>query len=289
MGCYLLLFIIGGSATQAAEKALVPEPEVEFSFPLYLGQLANGRELMLFMHFDKKGLAEAQFVPTRLSQGQFVALPPEERASGLAEIVARFPQLENSAWRAEALFWNGTSWQIAPTLAYIREATPEGSVHLPEARTIQVRDLSGESGGFSTGKAIADFAKEPQTDQRIELNAGKLKIWRPNSTGDWQVVWESKPSWQVLQFDFGDADEDGRPELIFSLWKDDGPDDEGQFRSHPFVYGWRRGTIRPVWAGSALVDPIREFALGNFAQSGPANNQLIVLEGHYSDTRTNPA
>jgi hypothetical protein len=172
-------------------------------------------------------------------------------------------------------------------LAYSRDVAPDNQVQLPTEHTIQVRDLSGESGGFSTSKAIEDFAKEPQTDQRIALKAGKLQIWRPDLAGGWQVIWESKPSWQVIQFSFGDADEDGRPELIFTLWKNDGPDDLGQYRSHPFVYGWRRGEIRPVWAGSALVDPIREFALGNFAQAG--SNQLIVLEGRYSDTRTTPA
>jgi ketosteroid isomerase-like protein len=278
-------------ASYAAEPT-VPAPGLDLTFPVYLGSIsANGeRAAVLYFRLDKRGVAEAEFVPVRKNENGFSPLPPEERAAGLAEITAKFPGLADSDWRSEATFWNGQTWQSAPALAYIRDAALDGKINLPTERTLQVRDLSGESGGFSTGRAVTDFSKETQTDERIELSNGKLKIWRPQPDGQWQVVWESKPSWQVMQFTFGDADEDGRPEIMFTLWKNDGQDDKGQDRSHPFVYGWRRDEIRPVWAGSALVDPIREFALGNFTQSesGP-QNQLIVLEGSYKDERAAPA
>ena len=113
-----------------------------------------------------------------------------------------------------------------------------------------------------------------------------MRVWRPGERG-WQLVFNSPPAWRVLQFAFGDADEDGRPELIFSLWKNTGQDDQGQDRSHPFVYGWRRGAFRPVWAGSALADPIREFALADFKGNG--QNELVVLEGNYADHQDAPA
>ncbi len=279
-------------AVSANDEKAAPIPDFDFTLPLYLGKLdADGqRSVILYLHFDNKGVDHAEYVPVKLEQERFVALPPNERATALAEIVARFPQPENSPWRAQTVFWNGTEWQSAPALAYVRDARSDNWINLPIERTIQVRDLSGESGGFATGKAIEDFAAEPQTDERISLSNGKLQIWRPHSNGEWQMLWESKPSWKVMQFGFGDADEDGRPEIIFTLWKNDGPDDQGQYRSHPFVYGWRRDAIRPVWAGSALVDPIREFALSNFAQSGTGpTNQLVVLEGSYDDAREAPA
>jgi hypothetical protein len=242
------------------------------------------------LRVDKLGLAEAQFLPVKLAAGQIEALSPQERANGLALLLKRFPPPANSAWKAEAVFWNGSAWQIAPAVAYFRDSRADGTINLPLERTLQVRDLAGASGGFSTGQEVTDFAKDVQTDQRIELKDGQLKVWRPGQRGEWQVIWESKPGWQVKQFGFGDADEDGRNELIFTLWKSDGPDDKGQLRSHPFVYGWRRAAFRPVWAGSALADPIREFALSNFAQSGNGpTNQLVVLEGSYAEPQDAPA
>ena len=288
----LIAGLSGGFSTPTYAQKSPPDLDFELNLPFYLGQLEPNSSdgIMLYLHFDKQGLAEAQLLPARLAGGRIEPLPAGERANGLAALLKRFPPAENSAWKAEAVFWNGSEWQVAPALAYFRDARADGKINLPPERTLQVRDLAGASGGFSTGKEVTDFAKEAQTDQRIELKNGQLKVWRPNQHGEWQEIWESKPGWQVKQFGFGDADEDGRNELIFSLWKSDGPDDKGQLRSHPFVYGWRRAAFRPVWAGSALADPIREFALSNFAQSGNGpTNQLIVLEGSYSEAQDAPA
>lgn len=288
----LIAGLLGSLSTATYAQKSSPAVDFELNLPLYLGQLEpkSSEGIMLYLQLDKKGLAEAQFLPVRLAEGRIEALPPQERANGLAALSKRFPPAENSAWKAEAVFWNGSAWQVAPALAYFRDVRADGSINLPLERTLQVRDLAGASGGFSTGKEVTDFAKEVQTDQRIELKNGQLKVWRPDPRGEWQVIWESKPGWQVKQFGFGDADEDGRNELIFTLWKSDGPDDKGQSRSHPFVYGWRRAAFRPVWAGSALADPIREFALSNFAQSGSGpTNQLVVLEGSYAETQDAPA
>jgi len=239
----------------------------------------------LYLKLDKRGVASALAVPLKIENDRPRPLKPEEREVGLAKLA----QLATGeAFKAQATFWNGTDWQSGAALAFVRVTTSDGTINLPTSRTIQVKDLNVDLGGYNTGKATTDLASLPQTDQRIELSEGHLRIWRPNPTnGQWQVVWESKPSWTVEQFTFGDADEDGRPEIMFTMWKNDGWDDAGQYRSHPFVYGWRRNAIRPVWAGSALVDPIREFALADFDQDG--RNELIVLEGVYNDARHTPA
>ncbi len=239
----------------------------------------------LYLKLDKRGVASALAVPLKIENDRPRPLKPEEREAALAKLA----QLAiGEAFKSQATFWNGADWQSAPALAFVREATPDGTINLPTSRTIQVRDLNIDLGGYTTGKAVSNLASQPQTNQRIELSEGHLRIWRPNPpNGIWQLVWESKPSWSVEQFTFGDADEDGRPEIMFTLWKNDGWDDASQYRSHPFVYGWRRNAIRPVWAGSALVDPIREFALADFDQDG--RNELVVLEGVYADARHAPA
>ncbi len=148
--------------------------------------------------------------------------------------------------------------------------------------------MTGDQGGYSTGRVIDNFSpnNEQTTAERIELKDGSLSVWRPGSSG-WQLIFKSPPQWRVQQFAFGDADEDGRPELVLSLWKNNGQDDQGLDRSHPFVYGWRRGAFRPVWAGSALADPIREFTLADF--KGDSHHELVVLEGSYADSKDAPA
>src|SRR5689334_449111 len=152
-GALLLVGLLFGFPAARAETN-PPLPDFDFTLPLYLGQLEPGSStgLILYLHFDKQGLAEGQYLPVGLEDDRPVALPPQKRASALAAIIKRFPQAENSPWKAEAVFWNGSEWQSAPALAYIRDAAPDSKIQLPAERAVQVRDLAGESGGFSTGK-----------------------------------------------------------------------------------------------------------------------------------------
>lgn len=256
----------------------------------------------LFVKLDKHGVAETQVIPLKIENNRPRPLQPAERAAGLATLAKLTPS--NSAFTAKATFWNGQSWQDSSALAYVRDADSSSQIVLPESRVIQAEDITGPSPGFATGLSSLLYANAPKVPERIQLENHSLHIWRQDAQNRWQVVWQSPPDWTVMQFTFADADADGRPEIMFSLWKNTGWDDAGTYRSHPFVYGWRNVTntktndqypaIRPVWAGSKLADPFREFALsdfkdGTYSALDGAHNQLAVLQGSYAENRNAPA
>lgn len=256
----------------------------------------------LFVKLDKQGVAEAQVVPLKIVNNRPVPLQPAERADGLANLAKLTPL--NSLFTAKATFWDGQQWQSSAALDYVRDKDATNQIVLPQSRTIQVEDITGPSPGFATGLSSLLYANAPKVPERIQLDNHSLRIWRQDAQNRWQVVWQSPPDWTVMQFTFGDADEDGRPEIMFSLWKNTGWDDAGTYRSHPFVYGWRNVTntktsdqtpaIRPVWAGSKLADPFREFALSDFKDGthstiDGAHNQLAVLQGSYAEGWNAPA
>ena len=62
------------------------------------------------------------------------------------------------------------------------------------------------------------------------------------------------------------------------------PEKERIPRSHPFIVGYRGGTYRTLWGGSAVGNPIHEVELGDVA--GDRSQELIVLEGDDGGERT---
>jgi poly-gamma-glutamate synthesis protein (capsule biosynthesis protein) len=104
-------------------------------------------------------------------------------------------------------------------------------------------------------------------------------------------VWRSPPTWRVADLALGDPNDDGRSELMLALWKPglDGleppdPAKRNTPRSRPFMVGYRGGTYRTLWGGSAVADPIQELALRDV--DGDGAEELIVLEGDDPQRRT---
>jgi poly-gamma-glutamate synthesis protein (capsule biosynthesis protein) len=93
-------------------------------------------------------------------------------------------------------------------------------------------------------------------------------------------VWRSPSQWRVLDVALGDPNDDGRYELMLALKK---PDRDGVIRSNPFIIGYRGGSYRDVWGGSAVANPIRELELGDLDSDGV--QELVVLEEHGDDSR----
>jgi poly-gamma-glutamate synthesis protein (capsule biosynthesis protein) len=90
---------------------------------------------------------------------------------------------------------------------------------------------------------------------------------------DGEPVWRSPPEWKVLDVVLGDPNDDGRAEVLVALNK---PGPGGTLTSHPFILGYRGGSYRVLWGGSAVSDPLLEVELGDL--DGDAVDELVVLE-----------
>ncbi len=84
----------------------------------------------------------------------------------------------------------------------------------------------------------------------------------------------------MLDLALGDPNDDGRFEVMLALQK---PDRDGVIRSHPFIIGYRGGSYRDVWGGSAVNDPIRELELGDL--DGDGIQEIVILEDRGDGTR----
>jgi hypothetical protein len=132
----------------------------------------------------------------------------------------------------------------------------------------------------------------------IELEAGEARILSSSTE-----AWHSPPGWQVAQAEMTDLDRDGAPELALLVWRPFRPWPVDQWlpeggRISTFhdasgdscqiiLIGWRKGSYRELWAGSALAEPVRSFAAADL--DGDGRQELITLDGRYSEPRSAPA
>ena len=112
---------------------------------------------------------------------------------------------------------------------------------------------------------------------RVDLTAGKLTVSTyvtPTNQSvappysRWRVVWASDAGWRVTGYSVGDANADGKPDLVYTLWKrqltSERPPDGGlhvdpnggDFLPHIFINSWARGGLNPLWQGSPRPQPI---------------------------------
>jgi len=130
-----------------------------------------------------------------------------------------------------------------------------------------------------------------------ELAHGQAQI-----LSDGSVVWQSPSNWQVLQADFTDLNRDGRPELTLLVWRafktwpvdrwlpyggriQDFHDAAGR-SCQLILIGWRGDAYGELWAGSALAEPVRQFAV--LSPDGRAQ-ALVTLDGSYASPSYAPA
>jgi hypothetical protein len=113
----------------------------------------------------------------------------------------------------------------------------------------------------------------------VTLNSGVLSV-----SGTISGAWKTEPGWQVTSYTVGDADGDGRPELIYTLWKprlvwNRPPEggmsvnqEGGEMLPHIYINGWREagGTwdMRPVWHGSPRPAPVLAVAVAPIGAAG---------------------
>jgi hypothetical protein len=145
--------------------------------------------------------------------------------------------------------------------------------------------------------ARADFDMDghPET---ISIFEGTASL-----TSGGKVVWASPSDWQVEQAGMTDLNGDGAAEMTLLVWRpfrawpvDQWLPEGGRIDSFQdaagnscqlILIGWQKGGYRELWAGSALAEPVKAFATADL--DGDGRQELVTLEGRYSDSRSAPA
>jgi len=145
--------------------------------------------------------------------------------------------------------------------------------------------------------SFADLNNDAQPESLLLMD-GRLSILSGSET-----AWQSPPAWQVIQAGFTELNLDDSPEVTLLIWRPFAPwpvdrwlpyggrinefhDSEDQ-SCHLILIGWGEGKYRELWAGSALADPVREFAAADL--DGDGDQELLTLDGSYTDPLLKPA
>jgi hypothetical protein len=173
---------------------------------------------------------------------------------------------------------------------------------------VPLRALELEPAGLSTVILPAgSISMKPVTGADLNRNGspeslllagGRLTIL---SSG--QPVWQSPAAWTVVQAAITDLNRDGTPEATLLVWRPFRPWPVDQWLPHAgriadfhdakgnscqiILIGWRGSAYGELWAGSPLAEPVRFFAVADLR--GDRLQELVTLEGSYTDSRSAPA
>ncbi|MGD0752398.1 MAG: hypothetical protein ABSA23_13460 [Anaerolineales bacterium] len=173
---------------------------------------------------------------------------------------------------------------------------------------VPLRALELEPAGLSTVILPAgSISMKPVTGADLNRNGspeslllagGRLTIL---SAG--QPVWQSPAAWTVVQAAITDLNRDGTPEATLLVWRPFRPWPVDQWLPHAgriadfhdakgnscqiILIGWRGSAYGELWAGSPLAEPVRFFAVADLR--GDRLQELVTLEGSYTDSRSAPA
>lgn len=126
---------------------------------------------------------------------------------------------------------------------------------------------------------VADLDGDSRPEEAVVVDRAGYLI------KDGQAVWKTDEGWQVDNVLIGDFNNDGISEVGLSLWKEGSygasmpfwvKENDKQIANHLFLYQFENNTLKNIWGSSALDQPIKEMALGDFDQDG--KNELAVIE-----------
>lgn len=142
-----------------------------------------------------------------------------------------------------------------------------------------------EAGGHKLAKSLDADVNKDGRPERYELREGVVSVYE-----DKHRIWRTPETWWVDDFALADADGDGSININMSVWKAGSfgttkpfwvRENDLSIKNHFFVFGFREGSVRPVWQSSNLDAPNREFLFDDV--DGDGRQELVVVEGEYAD------
>jgi hypothetical protein len=172
---------------------------------------------------------------------------------------------------------------------------PMHAFRLGDGKLLPLSMPAGTEPAASLREADLD---ENGTPESLALTGGILTIFSEE-----MVTWQSPPEWDIVQADITDLNFDGHLEVALLVWRPflPWPVDQwlpnggriGDFQDargescHFILIGWKNNGYHELWAGSAMADPIISFATVDL--DGDSHQELVALEGRYTDSRSAPA
>jgi hypothetical protein len=232
--------------------------------------------LSLSVTLDRHGVARARLVPLlviRTTQGYTMNLADDQSGqSALNRAALSTPA--SLHWRA---VWDAARPGTGLGIGYNRTAnTAPARSSIEDLGMGQPAWVSLSGGTLTVSTIVTQTASEPHR----------------------QTVWTTEPGWRVTGYTVGDADANGTPDLVYTLWKRQQTytrppggglkvnPEGGDLLPHIYVNSWKDGEMRPLWHGSPRPAPALAVAV---APVGVAGKPLLaVLESSDPDVETAP-
>lgn len=167
-----------------------------------------------------------------------------------------------------------TPAEAEPLLARVQPTPPRAAFACQKEGCTRAAEVAadGEQGWFWSGAIDLTGDGVPETVRRT---GEQVTVYEGET-----AVWQSPPTWRVVDLALGDPNDDGRFELLLAIWQ---ADPNGHERSQPYIVGHRGGEYQLLWGGRPVTWPILAVELGDL--DGDGAEELIVLEDQ-GDTQT---
>jgi poly-gamma-glutamate capsule biosynthesis protein CapA/YwtB (metallophosphatase superfamily) len=221
--------------------------------------------LSLSVTLDRHGVSQARLVPLLVgrSAGRAYTMNlADDQAGQPALLRAALSTPASLQWRA---VWDAARPGTGLGIGYTRTAQPGAS-------RLSVEDLGMGS------------------PARVDLAGGTLTVsavvTQSASEPYYQTVWTGDPGWRVTGYTVGDADANGSPDLVYTLWKRQQTytrppggglkvdPQGGDVLPHIYIESWKDGEMRPLWHGSPRPAPALAVAV---APVGKAHKPLLAV------------